>query len=336
MKRINHKELKKNIKEILIKYGSNDFSAESVSRGLVETSLRGVDSHGIRLIPHYLNALRNGRINGKPNFKTNNSFPAFLGLDADSAFGHAAGFKSIEIGIDLASKYGIGAISVFNSSHPGAMASFSLEAAKKGFCCFSFTHADSLLQSYGGKNAFFGTNPICFAAPRKEEEPFCVDMAPTYIPWNKILDSKEKGIDLEPNVAVDADGKPTVKPSCAKALLGIGNYKGFALASMVEVLCSTLSGMPFGPHIPSMYGSSIKKKRNLGQFYIVFRNDVNIESDQFKETLQKMTNEVRTEESNEKISGVQMPNDPQIKFYKDREKNGIPVMDNLLDLLSLN
>ena len=54
------------------------------------------------LIPHYINALKNGRINGKPKFKINKTFPAFVGLDADSSFGHAAGFKSIEIGIELA------------------------------------------------------------------------------------------------------------------------------------------------------------------------------------------------------------------------------------------
>ena len=42
------------------------------------------------------------------------------------------------------------------------------------------------------KTLFSGQIPFAFAAPRKNEEPFCVDMAPTFIPWNKILDSKEK------------------------------------------------------------------------------------------------------------------------------------------------
>ena len=85
-------------------------------------------------------------------------------------------------------------------------------------------------------------------------------MAPTFIPWNKVLESKEKNKKLKEEVAVDKDGNLTKIPEEAKALLGIGNYKGYALASMVEILCSTLSGMPYGPHIPSMYGSSIKEK----------------------------------------------------------------------------
>ena len=133
MKLVDHKILRSKTESVLKKYGSNEFSAKSVSKGLVETSLRGVDSHGIRLLPHYLNALRNGRINGEPKFKINNKYQALIGLDADNAFGHAAGYKSIEIGMKIAEEFGIAAISVMNSSHPGAMASFSIEAARKGF-----------------------------------------------------------------------------------------------------------------------------------------------------------------------------------------------------------
>ena len=97
MKRVNHKILEIKINECLLENGANEFSAKSVSKGLVETSLRGVDSHGIRLLPHYINALKNGRINGNPKLEVINTFSAFVGLDADNGFGHAAGFKSIEI-----------------------------------------------------------------------------------------------------------------------------------------------------------------------------------------------------------------------------------------------
>ena len=213
------------------------------------------------------------------------------------------------------------------------MASFSLEAARKGYCSFSFTHADSLVQSFGAKSSFFGTNPICFAAPRKGEDPFCLDMAPTFVPWNKVLESKEKNIKLKDEIAVDKDGNLTNIPEEARALLGIGKYKGYALASMVEILCSTLSGMPFGPHISSMYGTSIKEKRNLGQFYLIFRNDVNVESDAFMSTLKKMSDEVRNQEPKDDISSVLMPNDPQINFEKERSREGIPVMENVLEIL---
>jgi len=161
-------------------------------------------------------------------------------------------------------------------------------------------------------------------------------MAPTFIPWNKILEYQEKNLELEKNVAIDKNGNSTIIPQEANALIGIGGYKGFALASMVEVLCANLSGMPFGPHIPSMYGSSIKRKRKLGQFYIIFRNDVNISSEQFMESLKVMTTEVRGQEPINNQTSVQMPNDPQIKYQKDREENGIPVNSDILKLINLS
>tara|TARA_Y100000991_G_scaffold215711_1_gene207708 strand:- start:1498 stop:2532 length:1035 start_codon:yes stop_codon:yes gene_type:complete len=333
MLKLDFKFIQSQSKKLLIKNGANEFSANSVSLGLSETSLRGVDSHGIRLLPHYLNALRNGRINGKPKFQINKKTPCFIGLDADNAFGHAAGFKSIDLGIDIASEFGICAISVFNSSHPGAMASFALKAAKKDLCCFAFTHADSLIQSFNSKDVFFGTNPICFAAPRANEEPFCVDMAPTYAPWNKILDYQEKGLKLENNIAINSHGEPTINPEDAKALLPIAGYKGYALASLVEVLCASLSGMNYGPNIPSMYGSSIKQSRKLGQFYILMRPDINVDLDEFAENLHKMSEDIRNQKSQNDKS-VLVPNDPQIIESKKRLKNGIPVSSEIYRLLS--
>ena len=325
--------VKNQSKNLLLKNGANEYSANAVSLGLSETSLRGVDSHGIRLLPHYLNALKNGRINGDPKFEVNKTTPCFIGLNADNGFGHAAGFKSIDLGIDLAREFGICAISVFNSSHPGAMASFALKSAREDICCFAFTHADSLIQSFNSKETFFGTNPICFAAPRANEEPYCIDMAPTYAPWNKILDYKEKGIELDKNIAIDSQGLPTTNPNEAKALLPIAGYKGYALASMVEVLCSTLSGMNFGPNIPSMYGSSIKEPRKLGQFYILMRPDINMDIAEFSENLHIMSNKIRNQES-QNDEPVMVPNDPQIIESKKRLKNGIPVSSEIHKLLT--
>ena len=130
---------------------------------LCETSLRGVDSHGIRLLPHYTRSICWVKTNSDYKFKQ--VFPAFGHLDADNTFGHAAGMKAIDLAMPLAHDYGISAIAVSNSSHPGAMASYALRAARKGYIAFAFTHADALVASHDGERAYFGTNPICIAAP---------------------------------------------------------------------------------------------------------------------------------------------------------------------------
>ena len=89
---------------ILSEIGLDDFSMKSVSKGLCESSLRGVDSHGIRLLPHYVESAIKGRKNPRPKFKLNLSFATCGVLDADNGFGHAAGFKAIEHCIKIAEK----------------------------------------------------------------------------------------------------------------------------------------------------------------------------------------------------------------------------------------
>ena len=192
MKKISFDKIYEFHKAVLSKAGLDEDTCKAVAFGLCETSLRGVDSHGIRLLPHYTRSALLGRKNPRPNYSFQKVFPAFGHLDADNTFGHAAGMKAIDLAMPIALEYGICAIAVSNSSHPGAMASFALRAARKGYIAFAFTHADALVFSHGGKRTYFGTNPICIAVPREEAEPFCLDMAPTMISWNKLLRGPRK------------------------------------------------------------------------------------------------------------------------------------------------
>ncbi|MDC0248274.1 Ldh family oxidoreductase [Pelagibacteraceae bacterium] len=327
-KRINHKALKVFLLKVLKKAGLDKHSADSVATGLCETSLRGVDSHGIRLINHYVYSAIYGRKNPKPKYKFVKTFPALGVLNADNAFGHAAGMKAIDICMKIASKFGVGIVAVKNSSHPGALASMTLRAARKKFIAFAFTHADSLLLSHNGKKPYFGTNPICFAAPRKEKEPFCIDMATSMISWNKLLKFRNQNKKLDNNLAADVQGNPTIIPSKARSLFGAGSYKGYALASMVEVLCGVLTGMNFGTSIPAMYKFSMHKPRKLGQFYIVFKPNAAISLNVFIKRMQDLTSQVRRQKAKIKKNKVMMPNDPEILNMKARVKRGIPLDNN--------
>ena len=116
---------------------------------------------------HYVNSALKGRKNPKPKYKIFKPFPAIAVLNADNAFGHAAGMKAIDLCMKIANLYGVGVVAVKNSSHPGALASMALKAARQKYIAFAFTHADSLMLSHNGKKPYFGTNPICFSCPRK-------------------------------------------------------------------------------------------------------------------------------------------------------------------------
>lgn len=215
-------------------------------------------------------------------------------------------------------------IGVSNSSHPGAMASFALKAARLGYIAFAFTHADALTLSHDGKQPYFGTNPVCVAVPRMEEVPYCLDMATSMISWNNLLLHKSNNKPLTEALAADKDGQPTKDPQEAVCLLPACAYKGYGLASMVEILCSVFTGMAFGRDIPSMYKAPMDKPRHLGQFYLVMRSDGCIEKSEFLNMMQQMTDEVRKEPP-QNGKKVMVAGDPQKYETTIRMKEGIPL-----------
>jgi len=324
---VNHKVINKFIRDVLLKKGVDSFCAENVADGLVHASLRGVDSHGIRLLPHYLRGLSSGRINSNPIFKFDQTASATGILDADNAFGHAAGMKAIKLAMDLADNTGIGSLAVKRSTHFGAASFFALEMSKNDMIGLSFTHSDSLIVPTAAKKRFLGNNPICFTAPCENEDPICLDMATSVITFNKILQLREENL-LAPNgVGVDENGYETNDPDQICNLLPVGGYKGYGLSLMVEILCSLLTGMPFGPHIPRMYDAPIEEKRNLGQFFMAIKIDAFIDLHFFKKRMKQLVNELRSQVPINPDTHVQVPGDPEKTISEERKKQGIPLRE---------
>lgn len=309
---------------VLEKAGVRADVRDAVVAGLCETSLRGVDSHGIRLLPHYVLGVEKGRINPNPSYQFTRKLPTSGLLDADHTFGHAAGTEAIRHAMDMAEACGMGAVAVQNSTHFGAAAFFALQAARRGFLAFSFTHADALVMSHGGVRPFFGTNPLCFAAPAEGEDPFCLDMSVGHMNWNQVLQRREKGAPLPDGVAADELGRPINDAQRAKCLLPIGAYKGYGIAAMVEVLCSLLTGMPFGRDIPPMYTTPMDQRRYLGHFFLVLRTDGFVDLSEFKERMKALMDAVRREPASPGTQ-VKLAGDPEKEAMARRTRNGIPV-----------
>lgn len=318
-------KLQEFIKSVLLKAGVRSDVAEYVAEGLVQTSLRGVDSHGIRLLPHYLNGVKGGRINPNPNYKFKQTSPSTGLFDADHTFGHAAGMEAAKRAIELATEAGTGHIAIYNSTHFGAAAYYALEIAKHDMIGMIFTNTDALVKTYAGKRPFLGNNPICFAAPCEDEEPFCLDMATSVVTFNKIRQLREEKKPAPPGVGANKEGAETTDPNEIAMLLPVGGYKGYGLSMVVEILCGLFTGMPYGPHIPKMFEAPMSQKRFLGQFVIAMKIDCFQNKEVFKERLSAMMKELRNEPALDRNIPVQVAGDPEKKNYEERIKKGIPL-----------
>ena len=320
----------------LLSAGAEESSAKLTARGLWFASVRGVDSHGVRLLPHYVKALQGGRVNANPSFTFEQTSPSTGRLDADHGFGHAAGIRAMHYAIDLAREAGSGHVVVFNSSHCGTMAYFAFEACREDMIGTAYTHATPKMRTPNATTKFFGTNPICLAAPMASEAPFCYDGSTTQLSANKIRVYGERGLELPPLCGADEGGRETRVPAEVVQLLPIGDYKGFGLAMIVDILCGLLSGMPVGDDISDMFNDPLSRQRLLGQFYGALRIDVYEDPERFKIRLQDLAERVRRQPRRDPNTPVQVPGDPEKACQADCEANGIPVgMKELAQLESV-
>lgn len=324
-------DVSKFIKDVLSKAGVRKDVAGHVACGLVQTSLRGVDSHGIRLLPHYVAGLKGGRIKPDPNYKFERTSPSTGILDADHTFGHAASMEAVKKAIRLAKASGTGHVAVCNSTHFGAAAYYALEIAKNDMIGMAFTNTDALIKTYAGRRPFLGNNPIAFAAPCEGEEPFCLDMATSVVTFNKIRQLREEGGQAAKGIGADAAGMNTTNPRAITMLLPIGGYKGYGLSMMIEVLCSLLAGMPYGPHIPKMFEAPMSEQRRLGQFIVAIRIDCFQDASLFKERMARMMNELRNEPPMDMSIPVQVAGDPEKREAARRAGTGIPIKPGELE-----
>jgi LDH2 family malate/lactate/ureidoglycolate dehydrogenase len=330
MNRVDAKAVNDFLVEGFVSIGLEHDYAKVIADGLIHASLRGVDSHGVRLFPHYIESFKQGRLNVNPDYKISKKYNIAGTMDADHAQGHAAGFKAIHIAIQMAEENGIGFVSCKNSSHCGALSYFALEASKYDMIGIAMTHATPKMKTPNSNRAFFGTNPICIAAPMKDEGPLCYDSAPTLFSFNKVRQYREQKKELPENVGADIDGLMTNDPILATQLLPIGDYKGFGLSMVVDMFCSLLSSMPFGNDVSNMFDDNLSEKRFLGQFYGAIKIDAFENPDKFKMRLQSMVDKVRQEPKLELDKPIYVPGDPEKHYFQDRIKNGIPLEEAVL------
>lgn len=330
MKKYNYKKLKNVCSELLLSEGIQKPIVKEVSDCLIQTSLRGVDSHGIRLLPHYIRVARSGRINKKPNCKFYPTSPTTGIYDADHTYGHASASFAMKEAISMAKKSGSGFVVVKNSTHFSASAYYALEASNNNMIGISSTSSSSYMVPTRGKRPFFGTNALTFSFPCADEGPVCLDMATTQIAWNWVMKAKEEGTRLDAPWGINKDGTQTDDPNDAIGLLPAGLHKGYGLGLVVEILCNILANQPYGRNVSDMFAGDLKDKRYLSHFVGAIKISNFIDIELFKTSLKNMVNELRNEPPINTEYPILVAGDPEKIMEKNRLKNGIPIDHELI------
>ena len=227
--------------------GASKAMAQATAKALVAAEAEGLGGHGLSRVALYCQHLREGRASGKAKPKIIKRKGATALIDADGGLAFPACELAVKEAITRAKKSGVSFIGVTNSHHMGALAYHLAPIAQAGMAGIALTNSPSAINAWGGKRAFYGTNPVAAIFPRKDAEPVVIDLSLTEVTRGKIMVYAKEGKAIPLGWAVDKDGNPTTDPKAALtgSLNAIGGVKGAALALMVEVLCAGLTGAAF-------------------------------------------------------------------------------------------
>ena len=230
--------------------------AETTAALMVRTDLRGVDSHGVGMLPRYHELWQAGYIvmNAEPAVARDDLATGLL--DGQKGLGHWVSTLAMRRAIDKARTYGIGIVAVRNSGHYGAAANYSMMALEHDLIGLSTTNSPYLaMVPTFGRAAKLSTNPISFAAPAGRHAPFVLDMATTTVAVGKLSVAARWKKPIPAGWALDGEGVPTTDPTIALkhrllTPLGgtreLGSHKGYGLGVMVDVLSGVLGGAVYG------------------------------------------------------------------------------------------
>jgi L-2-hydroxycarboxylate dehydrogenase (NAD+) len=305
--------------------------AEVIMQGLVDANLRGIDSHGISRIPMYLNRLRKGVVNPRPNITVSNVAGAVSLVDGDNGMGFMVGRRAMEEAMALAARNGIGFVGARRSTHYGMAALYVKQALEAGYIGFAWTNSSPAIPVWGGREAFLGASPFAAAVPGGSEAPYVLDMAMTVVARGKIRLAALHGEPIAEGLALDRDGNPTRDAS--KAFEGVclpfGGVKGAALSMLMDLLGGVLTGASYGGDVKSLYFDH-SEPQNVGPVFIAIRRDLFMSADAFDE---RMDSFVRRAKASPRAAGfdeILMPGEPEEREAARRSATGIPISADVL------
>lgn len=229
---------------ILVQHGFSADQADAIAETVTLAERDGCLSHGLFRIPFYVNALKNSHASPQAVPTVNCTESSVVHVDAHGGFCPLALRMGEPALAEMARKRGIAALAIHDTYNIAALWPEVERLAASGLVVFAFTAANSYVAPAGGTKPLFGTNPMAFGFPRKDQPPLVFDQASSAIARGEIQLHLREGKSLPEGWAVDADGRPTTDPAAALAgaQLPFGGYKGSSIALMVELLACALIG----------------------------------------------------------------------------------------------
>lgn len=319
--------LGKAIEAIVLAGGSEPREARLVAENLVAANLTGHDSHGIGMMPRYVEALLEGGLapNQHPEVRLDGG--ALLALDGRKGYGQSIGLEATRMAIERAKRHGLSITALGNSHHLGRIGHWAEMAVAEGLVSLHFVNVISFARvaAYGGADGRFGTNPVCIGIPLPAEPPFILDMATSAVAQGKLRVAYNKGVKIPLGWLLDRDGNPTDDPKWGViqpfgAMQTFGGHKGYGMAVACELLGGALTGGGTW-HYPE----GTKRRVLNGMLSILIDPEKLGTRSVFEKEAREYLDWIRKSPPAPGFDKVRIAGEPEREYRAQREREGVPV-----------
>ena len=322
--------------ELFVAAGCTPSDARTVVDHLVESNLFGHDSHGVIRYPEYMRAIREGRYQARADPEVVQDTPCTAVVDARGALGQIGAHFATELAIEKAQKQGVASVSLRNTCHIGRVGAYPLMAARAGTMAQVFAnggHFGGQVVPFGGIDGRLCTDPLAFAAPRREADPILLDMTTSVVAEGKVRVASYRGEEVPQGWLIDSEGHPTRDPKAFRAdppgsilpLGGVAAHKGYGMAFMVELLGGSLSGQGCTRGAPVVASNGVL----LTVHHIESFTDLETYYDEVESLLEH----VRSSRLAPGFEEILVPGEPEFRSARQRQSTGIEVDDKTWSMI---
>jgi L-lactate dehydrogenase len=238
--------------------------ALAVADGLLEADLYGHVTHGLALLPDYVEELDNGTMTktGRPTVLSD--FAAVALWDGNRLPGVWLTKIAVAEATERAKKFGVGAVAVRRSHHIACLAAYLERPARDGKLVFIYSSdpSDRHVAPFGGTTPVMTPNPVAAGIPASPD-PILIDVSTSITTAAMCAKARSEGRPLPGKWLKDRAGNATDDAFVMKdggSIMPIGGldhgHKGFGLGLMVEALTQGLGG--YGrAEAPTEWGASV-------------------------------------------------------------------------------
>lgn len=308
---------------MLVASGASALQAGATARSIREAEAEGIRVVGLSYLPTYCEHVRCGKVVGHAVPVVSTPRAASVVVNAHNGFSHPA-FEAGEAAlVHAARECGVGMLAITHGYSAGVLGWFVERLARHGLVAVMFANSSALMAAHGGAAPFFGTNPIAWAAPRRDGAPVVADMSSSMVAWVRVKQAADADQPIPLGWALDVEGRPTTDPHAALAgtMAPAAGHKGSALALLVDVMAGAVAASNFS-HEASGFGGNEGGPPDVGQ--IVLAIDATVTDPAFVDRLEHEFTAL------EQQPGVRLPGAARLTARVAAERDGVHVPDDLM------